>query len=83
MNFNERRALSNYLSEKLPDYRNEEITELLVLIEDSLSLLEKYEYDWSKLEIAFINNLGESEGREGLKVLKEHLLLYREFKEID
>jgi len=82
MLFEERRSLVSFLASKLSDYSENEIIELVEIIEESLRLLEAHDYDWDRLERSFISRYGVDEGRESLRLMRDHLLLYREFRGI-
>ncbi|HPB82580.1 MAG TPA: hypothetical protein PK200_11140 [Spirochaetota bacterium] len=80
MNQEEISGLSKFIRIRYPDLSDVESAELTDVIIESLKLIERFNYDWEKVEHKFYSELDLLDAEEGLKYLREHLTLYREFK---
>lgn len=72
--------LKKFIRSRYPDLSDMESGELTEVIIESLKLIERFDYDWEEIERKFYADLDADEADEGLKYLRDHLLLYREFK---
>ncbi|HPQ52699.1 MAG TPA: hypothetical protein PK253_05570 [Spirochaetota bacterium] len=73
-------GLKKFIRVRYPDLSDKETMELIEVILESLKLIERFNYDWEKVKQKFHSELDLHEAEEGLKYLREHLTLYREFK---
>lgn len=80
MNQEEISGLSKFIRIRYPDLSYVESAELTDVIIESLKLIERFNYDWEEVEHKFYSELDSHDAEEGLKYLREHLMLYREFK---
>jgi hypothetical protein len=52
------------------------------LVKESLDLMERHGYRWERVREVMMEEFGEIHGGEVLKNLREHLSIYREFKNL-
>ena len=75
-------GLETFIRTKFPELSDRETAELAEVIIESLKLIERFNYDWDKVQQKFHSELDVHDAEEGLKYLREHLTLYREFKDL-
>ena len=78
----EKRELKKFLVDKFPERGKTEIDSVADLIEESLTLMSRYDYQWESAKQALLEEFGHVEGMEAIDMLREHLELYRRFRKL-
>jgi hypothetical protein len=78
----EKRDLKSHISIRFSEMSDEERDILADLVKESLDLMERHGYRWERVREVMMEEFGEIHGGEVLKNLREHLSIYREFKNL-
>lgn len=78
----EKRDLKSHLRIRFSGMSEEERDILADLVEQSLELMERHGYRWDRVREVMLQEFGELDGGEVLKNLREHLSIYREFRNL-
>ncbi|HPA72007.1 MAG TPA: hypothetical protein PKY31_07050 [Spirochaetota bacterium] len=78
----EKGDLKSFLRIRFSGPPEDEIELLAGLIDESLDLMQRHGYQWERVRGIMMDEFGASEGAEALKQLREHLAVYREFKNL-
>jgi len=78
----EKSDLKSFLRIRFSGPPEDEIELLTDLIGESLDLMERHGYRWERVRDMMLDEFGAIEGAEALRQLREHLTLYREFKNL-
>jgi hypothetical protein len=78
----EKRDLKNHLRVRFAEMTDEERDILADLVDESLELMERHGYRWESVRELMLEEFGATDGGEVLKNLREHLSIYREFRNL-